>query len=98
MPCEYCESINEMTGRRHCPIHAEFSQALRPEWIDETTWRRAFAITPPPIAGEADTEYESRLDAERVSLEWRAAIRASGKQYGTDDLPLFGGTRQGSLF
>jgi len=70
----------------------------KPDWIDETTWRRASAIVPPPIAGEADGEYESRLDAERVSLEWRAAIRASGKQYGTDDLPLFGGTRQGSLF
>lgn len=40
--CEYCTSINAMTGVRHCPIHGH-----------ET----------PPIAGAADPEYSSRLDA-----------------------------------
>ena len=72
-------------------------QANRPEWIDKTTWTRACAVVVPPIAGKSDAEYSTRLDAERVTIEWRAKIRASGKQYGVEDLPLFnaeGGQRR----
>jgi hypothetical protein len=54
----------------------------------------------PPIAGTADTERESRLDAERVTLEMKQKSTRrvdSGKQP-IDDSPLFGGPKQGGLF
>lgn len=54
----------------------------------------------PPIAGTADTEWESRLDAERVTLELKQKSTRrvdSGKEPITD-APLFGGPAQGGLF
>jgi hypothetical protein len=29
MNCDYCDSIERMTGRRHCPIHPEFLETPR---------------------------------------------------------------------
>lgn len=52
----------------------------------------------PPIAGAADLEYETKLDAERVTLEFNSAKRPTTPQESTEDLPLFGGQRQGGLF
>lgn len=53
----------------------------------------------PPIAGAADLEYESRIDADRVSAEFATAKRPTTPQESTEDLPLFGGEkRQKGLF
>lgn len=49
-----------------------------------------------PLAGVADMERESKLDAERVTLEFASK---STRVLNVDlDGPLFGGKRQGSLF
>jgi len=47
------------------------------------------------LKGTADTERESRLDAERVTLEF--AQKSTRKKPMTES-PLFGGEAQGSLF
>lgn len=54
----------------------------------------------PPIAGEADVERESKLDAERVTLEFRqkSTRRVDAGKQSIDDSPLFGGDRQQELF
>lgn len=52
----------------------------------------------PPIAGAADQEYKTRIDAERVTLEFATSIRPAAPQNAIDDLPLFGGERQEDLF
>lgn len=52
----------------------------------------------PPIPGEPDREYATRLDAERCSLQFKDGIRPRKAQAAVDDLPLFGGERQGDLF
>jgi len=52
------------------------------------------------LKGTADTERESRLDAERVTLEFaQKSTRKldAGKKPMTES-PLFGGEAQGSLF
>jgi hypothetical protein len=56
--------------------------------------------SPPPIAGEADPEYQTRLDANRVTAEFgvkSARPLDAGKKPITDS-PLFGGEAQGNLF
>jgi len=53
-----------------------------------------------PLAATADLEYSTRIDADRVTLEFgaRSSRKAdSGKQPITDS-PLFGGPAQGDLF
>ena len=52
----------------------------------------------PPIAGEADVEHETRLEAERCTWEFRLALRPQASQQPIDELPLFGGRYQGELF
>jgi hypothetical protein len=55
---------------------------------------------PPPIAGEADTEREHRIDALRVTAEFKTkSMRPldAGRKPITE-APLFGGTAQGELF
>lgn len=52
----------------------------------------------PPIAGKADQEYATRLDADRCSLQFKDGIRPRKPQAAVDDLPLFGGDRQQDLF
>jgi hypothetical protein len=52
----------------------------------------------PPIAGEADMEWTSRIDAERVTAEFRVSKTPTAPQAAIEDLPLFGGERQGDLF
>lgn len=48
------------------------------------------------LAGERDVEYESRIEAQRCTLELRQ--RSVRRQAGHEDSPLFGGERQGSLW
>ena len=73
------------------------------ESIHAMTGRRHCPIhleTPPPIAAEADPEREAKLDAERVTLEFRTASRRrldAGSEPITDS-PLFGGPAQGEMF
>jgi hypothetical protein len=54
----------------------------------------------PPIAGASDRERESRLDAQRVTLELRtkSTRRLDAGRQCIEDSPLFGGSRQGGLF
>ena len=52
----------------------------------------------PPIAADADPEYETRLDAERVTLEFASKRQPAAPQESLEDLPLFGGDRQQELF
>ena len=60
---------------------------------------RKVAIAP-PLAGQADTERGARLDAERVTTEWRnkSTRRLDGGRRSIEDSPLFGGERQDTLF
>jgi hypothetical protein len=54
----------------------------------------------PPITGAADTERETKLDAKRVTLEFRTASRRrvdAGREPIADS-PLFGGPAQGEMF
>lgn len=44
----------------------------------------------PPIAGESDGEYETRIQADRVTAEWRCPITATAPQRDRRELPLFG--------
>ena len=62
--------------------------------------RRMAEHSAPPIAGAADTERESRLDAERVTLEFRARStrRLDAGRAPITDSPLFGGPSQQELF
>jgi hypothetical protein len=52
----------------------------------------------PPIAGESDREYSTRIDAARVTWQFQDVIRPRKPQASPEDLPLFGGVRQGGLF
>ena len=56
--------------------------------------------TAPPIAGQADTEYQTRIDAERVTAEFatHSARRLDGGRRPIAEAPLFGGEAQLSLF
>lgn len=50
------------------------------------------------LLAEADVEYATRIEAERVSLAWRSTIPAPCPQESIDSLPLFGGEPQQELF
>jgi hypothetical protein len=54
----------------------------------------------PPLAGEADTERGARLDAERVTLEFRtkSTRRLDSGRKPITEAPLFGGPAQFNLF
>jgi hypothetical protein len=52
----------------------------------------------PRLAGQADREHETRLESARVTAEWRAPISTTATQTPWDELPLFGGVHQASLF
>ena len=54
----------------------------------------------PGTAAEADTERESRLEAERATLEYRqrSPKRADAGRVPMSESPLFGGRAQGDLF
>ena len=54
----------------------------------------------PPIAGESDAEYETRIQAARVRAEWRCPLTATAPQRSLESLPLFatGREEQGGLF
>jgi hypothetical protein len=58
-----------------------------------------WARTAPPIPGQADPEYASRIDAQRVTAEFATSTRSidQGRKPITE-APLFGGEAQGSLF
>jgi hypothetical protein len=54
----------------------------------------------PPIAGAADVEFETRLDAERVTLEFAQACarKLDAGAQPIAESPLFDGPAQGELF
>ena len=67
----------------------------------EYTFKAGDAMTDaPPIAGEADTEREAKLDAERATLEYRqrSTKRLDAGRVPIGESPLFGGSAQGGLF
>jgi hypothetical protein len=57
-------------------------------------------VTAPPIAATADLERESKLDAERVTLQFRQAStrRLDAGRRPITESPLFGGPAQTELF
>jgi hypothetical protein len=53
----------------------------------------------PAITGEADPEYQGRIDAERGTFALRAPLQAKAPQRADHELPLFADTDpQGGLF
>ncbi len=52
----------------------------------------------PRLAGEADMEWQARIEAARVTAEWRVPITTMAPQESIEDLPLFGGPRQQEMF
>ena len=54
----------------------------------------------PPIAGAADVEYETKLDAQRVSLEFgqKSTRKLDAGRRPIDEAPLFGDERQKKLW
>ena len=52
----------------------------------------------PPIPATPHPEYSARLDAERVTAEFKVGITLTTPQQDVETLPLFGGERQGELF
>jgi len=54
----------------------------------------------PPITGQSDPEYSSRIEAHRVTAEFRVARSPRKPQRSLDELPLFGdgSAKQGELF
>lgn len=54
----------------------------------------------PPIAGEADREYQSRIDAARCTAEMRtrSTRRLDTGKRPIEESPLFGGDAQSDLF
>ncbi len=56
------------------------------------------AFLPPPLAGEADPEYQTRIEAARLTWQFRDAIRPTKRVDSWQDLPLFGGPRQQEIF
>ena len=53
---------------------------------------------PASLFGEADLEWGSRIEAQRVTAQFRVPIVPKVPQNAIEDLPLFGGERQGDLF
>ena len=52
----------------------------------------------PRLVGQSDPEWNTRIEAARVTAEWRAPITTLTPQRSLEDLPLFGGVHQVSLF
>ena len=52
------------------------------------------------LQAEAGLEYQSKLEADRVTAEWRCPITATAPQRSIESLPLFstGREEQGGLF
>ena len=46
---------------------------------------------------EPDPEYRTRIEAERCTLQFRDMLRPKAPQARIEELPLFGGSCQGSL-
>jgi hypothetical protein len=76
-----------MLDAKHKPRYLQFMQTT------QTT-------TPPPIAGASDRERETRLEAERVTLEIRFGRGRSidAGRVPIEHSPLFGGAAQSDLF
>lgn len=49
-------------------------------------------------AGVNNAEYATRIEAARVTAQFRVPIAPTVPQNAIEDLPLFGGERQGDLF
>ena len=52
------------------------------------------------LQAEADLEYQSKLEADRVTAEWRCPLTATAPQRSLESLPLFatGKEEQRGLF
>jgi hypothetical protein len=57
-------------------------------------------IVTPPIAGLADVEWEAKLDAARVTAEWKTCNprNIDCGAMPIDESPLFGGAKQEEMF
>ena len=83
-------------GRKYQGMSLESARELARGESPEDDMERARRL--PGSVGQADPEYQSRLDAARVTAEFKSAIQPRKPQRDPGDLPLFGGERQGGLF
>lgn len=65
---------------------------------DQATRQVGTPLDTRSLLGEADPEYSTRIDAARVTAEFKSAIQPRKPQHHHGDLPLFGGERQEELF
>jgi hypothetical protein len=98
VPCPQCQAPVGKPCKRPsghgCNLHHSRDQAA----LDAGVLKRCTAA--PPISGAADVERETRLDAERCTLEYAQAStrRMDTGKRPMSESPLFGGTPQGGLF
>lgn len=57
-------------------------------------------LSPPhdSLVAIADPEYQTRIEAERVTAQFKNPITPRFAQHAIEDLPLFGGERQQNMF
>lgn len=72
-----------------------------PTQVEMEAARQATAwMEPPPIAGQADREYQTRIEAQRCTLEFAQKLsrRLDAGKSPIEESPLFGGRAQADLF
>ena len=93
------DRVSRMTDDRLAILAEHGNESIR-ALVKEEIARRKQSAAAPPLAGEADPEYQSRIDAERVTRELatKNPKRMDGGEQEMEDSPLFGGPRQGDMF
>jgi len=81
-------------------VDGKYQRCAHPETMDCGCYGKAHAGEPaaPPIQAEADQEYSTRIDADRCTWQFTDSLRPRKPQAAVEDLPLFGGERQGEMF
>jgi hypothetical protein len=82
-PCDYCDQIEQMTARRHCPIH--FEQVRLQQNVPETHGDPEYQsrIEAERLTWQLKLKSDRRLDSGKVPIT---------------ESPLFGGSTQSDLF
>ena len=83
-----------MKDRKSSP--REPAPYCRPDPDGEYEQRVQDELDRPPIAGAADPEYQARIDADRVTEQWKHPVDKREANY--EESPLFGGLKQSEMF